>query len=338
MNEQANYFKLGVFVITAFALLVTGLALLGAGDFLKREILVETCFNETVQGLDVGSPVKYRGIEIGKVKTITGASRIYGIRTDYVLVIISLFEDISLGQTGEKVEQRINQALADGLTVQVAFMGLTGAAYLETGYMDENAIAPLNIAWTPKTPYIPSKPNKITQMGESLDRIMKNLETLNIQGLVVKLQELLSLTGKKLGNADVKEISFQAASLLKEIRQTNRKLDSFIGSPRTQALMDDARATMAGARTIVENAEQPIEETLQEFKQAAAATRHMAGSLDTTSRLVDEMMWVNAGSIKEMVDNLKTASENLKQMSQDLKRYPGRLLFDKPPVQKEEKE
>ena len=337
MSEQANYFKLGVFVITAFILLVTGLALLGAGDFLKREILVETCFNETVQGLDVGSPVKYRGIEIGKVKTITGASRIYGIRTDYVLVIISLFEDISLGQTGETTEQRINQALADGLTVQMAFMGLTGAAYLETGYMDKNATAPLEIAWTPQTPYIPSKPNKITQMGESLDRIMKNLETLNIQGLVVKLQDLLSLTGEKLGNADVKEISFQAANLLKEIRQTNRKLDSFIGSPRTQGLMKDARATMAGARTIVEKAGQPIEEALEEFKQAAATTSHMAGSLDTTSRLVDEMMWVNAGSIKEMVDNLKTASENLKQMSQDLKRYPGRLLFDKPPVQKEEK-
>jgi len=101
--------------------------------------------------------------------------------------------------------------------------------------------------------------------------------------------------------------------------------------------MTDARATMAGARTIVEKAGQPIDEALQEFKQAATTTRSMAGSLDTTSRLLDEMMWVNAGSIKETMDNLKTASENLKQMSQDLKRYPGRLLFDEPPVQKEEK-
>ncbi|MCP4116171.1 MAG: MCE family protein [Desulfobacteraceae bacterium] len=337
MSEQANYFKLGVFVITAFTLLVLGLALLGAGDFLKREILVETCFNETVQGLDVGSPVKYRGIEIGKVKTITGASRIYDIRTDYVLVIISLFEDISLGQTGDTTEERIRQALADGLTVQMAFKGLTGAAYLETGYMDKTETAPLEIAWTPKHPYIPSHPNKITQMGESLDRIMKNLETINIQGLVVKLQDLLSLTGEKLGEADVKEISFQAATLLKEVRQTNQKLDGFFASTRTRELMDDARATMAGARTIVEQARNPIEETLKEFRQAAAATSHTAGSLNTTSRLVDEMMWVNAGSIKEMVENLKTASENLKQMSQDLKRYPGRLLFDKPPGKKEEK-
>ncbi len=337
MSEQANYFKLGVFVITAFILLVTGLALLGAGDFLKREILVETCFNETVQGLDVGSPVKYRGIEIGKVNTITGASRIYGIRTNYVLVIISLFEDISLGQTGETVEQRINQALDDGLTVQMAFMGLTGAAYLETGYMDETAISPLEISWTPAHPYIPSKPNKITQMGESLDRIMKNLETINVQGLVVKLQALLTLTGEKLGDANVEEISFQAEKLLKEIRQTNRKLDSFIGSTRTKELMGDARATMAGARTIVEHARQPIDEALDEFKQAAAATNRIAGSLDTTSRLMGEMLWVNAGSIKEMVENLKTASENLKQMSQDLKRYPGRLIFDPPPAKKEER-
>ena len=43
------------------------------------------------------------------------------------------------------------------------------------------------------------------------------------------------------------------------------------------------------------------------------------------------MVWVNAESMNDMVENLKTTSENLKQMSQDLKRYPGRLIFETPP-------
>jgi len=331
MSEQANYFKLGVFVIAAFILLITGLVLFGAGDFLKKEIIVETCFNNTVQGLDAGSPVKYRGIEIGKVKSITEASRIYNVRTDYVLVTISLFENVSFGQTGETVEKRIQQALADGLTVQMAFKGLTGAAYLETGYTNKNDNSRLDITWKSKNIYIPSKPNKMTQMGESLDRIMTNLENINIQGILVKLQELLSITGTKLGEANIKEISFQVESLLKEIRNSNGKLDSFLDSKETKSLLADARAAMAGAKTIVENSKEPVQETLKEFKQAASKTNAIAGSLDRTSLLLGEMVWVNAGSMNDMVENLKTTSENLKQMSQDLKRYPGRLIFETPP-------
>ena len=331
MSEQANHFKLGLFVIISFALLVTALALLGAGDFLKQDTLVETCFNESVQGLDVGSPVKYRGIEIGKVKNITGASGVYGVRSDYVLVIISLFEEISLGQPGGSVKEKIKRAVADGLTVQMAFKGLTGAAYLETNYMDETERAPLTIPWVPKHPYIPSKPNKITQMGESLDRIMKNLEDINIQGVLAELQSVIALSATKLGDADIKEISSQTATLLKEIRTTNARLGEFFDSTHTKGLMSDARAAVTGAKNIVETSKAPISQALAEFKNAAATANSLAGSLDKTSRLLGDMVWVNTDSIKDVVDNLKITSENLKQMSQDIKRYPARLLFEAPP-------
>ncbi|ACN17975.1 ABC-type transporter, periplasmic substrate-binding protein [Desulforapulum autotrophicum HRM2] len=331
MSEQANNFKLGLFVIISFALLVTALALLGAGDFFKQETLVETCFNESVQGLDVGSPVKYRGMDIGKVKEITGASRVYGVRSDYVLVIISLFEDVSLGQPGGSVKDKIEHAVAEGLTVQMAFMGLTGAAYLETNYMGETERIPLTIPWEPKHPYIPSKPNKITQMGESLDRIMKKLEDINIQGVLAELQSVIALSAAKLDNANIKEISTQTATLLREIRTTNARLAELFDSTQTKGLMNDARAAVNGAKDIVESSKAPISQALNEFRGAAATANSLAGSLDKTSRLLGDMVWVNTDSIKDVVDNLKITSENLRQMSQDIKRYPARLLFEAPP-------
>ncbi len=331
MSEQANHFKLGLFVIISFALLVTALALLGAGDFLKQETLVETCFDESVQGLDVGSPVKYRGIEIGKVKKITGASGVYGVRSDYVLVIISLFEDVSLGQPGGSVKEKISRAVADGLSVQMAFKGLTGAAYLETNYMGEAERVPLTIPWKTAYPYIPSKPNKITQMGESLDRIMKNLEDINIQGVLAELQSVIALSAAKLGDADIKEISSQTASLLKEIRTTNAQLGELFDSTQAKELVTDARNAVNAAKDIIESSKVPISQALDDFKNAAATASDLAGSLDKTSRLLGDMVWVNTDSIKDVVDNLKITSENLRQMSQDIKRYPARLLFEAPP-------
>ena len=47
MTQEANYFKLGMFVIVSFLLCAGFLVALGAGTFMKKEVLVETCFNET---------------------------------------------------------------------------------------------------------------------------------------------------------------------------------------------------------------------------------------------------------------------------------------------------
>jgi len=50
MTQKANFFKLGLFVIIAFGLGAAFLIIFGAGQFFKKELLAETCFNESVQG------------------------------------------------------------------------------------------------------------------------------------------------------------------------------------------------------------------------------------------------------------------------------------------------
>ncbi len=358
MSDKANYFKLGLFIITAFSLAVLALALLGAGDFLKKEFLVETCFDESVQGLDVGSSVKYRGIEIGKVKAITSAASVYQVDSHYVLVILALSEDISLGLPGVSSEETLARAVKGGLTVRLAFQGLTGAAYLETDFTDPQSHDPLPLAWIPKYHYIPSEPNTITKLGESLDKIMKNLEKIDIQGIIEHLDALFSLMHTKLDDVNIKELSSQAEGFLKEVRETNRKLDRLMGSEKTKLLLTDARAAVSGVRRIVHDAEQPLKDGLAGFKAASLKTVRLAesieksagpaidslaselkitiGTISDISRALEGMVWLNADRVNAIMENLTVTSENLKQMSRDLKRYPGKLLFERPPGEKTE--
>ena len=70
MSARANFFKIGLFVIGATAALVVLLVLLGAGKLFQTKIVMETYFNESVQGLELGSKVKYRGVIVGEVKSI----------------------------------------------------------------------------------------------------------------------------------------------------------------------------------------------------------------------------------------------------------------------------
>ena len=71
MSRDANYFKLGLFVIGAVIAGIMVLTIIGTGRWLKPRTTIETYFNESVQCLDLGSKMKYRGVVIGEVTRIS---------------------------------------------------------------------------------------------------------------------------------------------------------------------------------------------------------------------------------------------------------------------------
>src|SRR6476659_10571737 len=71
MSQKANYFKLGLFVIGGIVAGVLVLVIIGTGRWFERRVIIETYFKESVQGLDIGSKLKYRGVTIGEVTRIS---------------------------------------------------------------------------------------------------------------------------------------------------------------------------------------------------------------------------------------------------------------------------
>ena len=60
----------GFFVAIGFTLAILVFIWLGMSRFLQKGRFYVTYFDESVQGLDVDSPVKYRGVFIGRVESI----------------------------------------------------------------------------------------------------------------------------------------------------------------------------------------------------------------------------------------------------------------------------
>ena len=67
MAAPTNHYKLGLFVIASFIAALSAAILLGAASMQKKTVKYHSYFNESVQGLDLGSPVKFRGVTIGNV-------------------------------------------------------------------------------------------------------------------------------------------------------------------------------------------------------------------------------------------------------------------------------
>ena len=78
MSAQASYFRIGVFLMSAIAITIVGMVALGGGRWFKNIESFESYFDESVQGLTVGSPIKYRGVQVGTVESVTFVGDVYG--------------------------------------------------------------------------------------------------------------------------------------------------------------------------------------------------------------------------------------------------------------------
>ena len=345
MSQKTNYFKLGLFVILAFALTAAMLIAFGAGQFFKTEPLAETYFNESVQGLNIGSEVKYKGVKIGAVKSITTPTKVYDIASNYVLVTFSLSEDCYVGQTGKRPEERMKKAVEKGLCVFLSFNGLTGSAYLETDYQ-KNGPDDLKISWTPENIYVPSRSSNIKQVKDGISQVMQLLGSLDFQEMKKDLSALLK-------GLNITKVSAQAESLIKELRQTNRDLAKILTSDQVKRILADTGSSVADLKQIVHAAKIPIKQALADINTASGSFKRMAthleqgykgklsdmsgkmdtvlASLEKTSRLLENMIWTNADVIEKTIGNLEDTTENLNQFTRELRKYPGSILMEAPP-------
>jgi ABC-type transporter Mla subunit MlaD len=358
MTQTANYFKLGLFVMLAFCLGVGFLILFGAGEFMKKEILAEACFDESVQGLDVGSEVKYKGVRIGTVKTITTPAKAYQVPSRCVLVVFALDPDAFPAVDGRDPEQAVQAAVDEGLTVYLSFKGITGAAYLETDYLPPGIVDVRDLAWTPEHLHIPSRKSSMKRFGDAVNQILDNLAEINVLGMTRDLEELLETLNRKTAEFDLAGISAQTSAMMAEIQNTGRTLSETLASPEFKKLIRDAEGSFSMIQALVSDIRDPVTRTLEDLSHAAASTRNLTRnledrtdkritelsrqvdgimeSLNQTIAMLENLVWLNSETINRTINNFEHTSENLKQMSLELRRYPARLLLERPPRPVEE--
>jgi paraquat-inducible protein B len=213
MSDDTSYFKIGSFVLVGLCLIIFALLIFGSSKLFQHVVYIETYFEESIQGISEGTPVKYRGLQIGYIKKIAFTSEVYEDkhkspniemhdRSIYVRIAITskLFTRLS----SDEVRQFLSKEVARGLRVKLVAQGLTGVSYLELNYVDP--IPPLHsIAWHTNDFYMPSVTSTLTRLSESAQYIMNELKDVNfkkifqdINLLTVSLTQVASKTDNSL--------------------------------------------------------------------------------------------------------------------------------------------
>ena len=191
MSSKPHYFAIGVFVLAASTLGLIGAVVVSQDAMRSPKHFIETYVDESVQGIDVGTPFKFRGVKAGSVSEIALVSSVYDTRKMYVMVRVAL-DDRDLMEDEEEWQREIQQMIKNGLRLKLVPQGITGLSFLEAEFYPDTDSTPLEIEWEPRYTHIPSTPAMMTLLSRSIERVAAEINTLNLEGIGDNVESITS--------------------------------------------------------------------------------------------------------------------------------------------------
>src|SRR5450631_2515175 len=280
MSAQANFFKLGLVVIGATVVLGLLLLILGSWRWFQSKTPIETYLNESAQGLEVGSKVKYRGVVVGEVTKIGFTYTKYQLdkpmaeRLRYVMIEALLLPRLIGGRASGDITrpETARMEIDKGLRVRLAPQGITGTNYLEIDYVDPKTNPELPISWEPDNLYIPSAQSTVTQFIGTASDILARFQRLDLEGMLTNLNRLLITTNNRIEAVDTEKLSQNTsrvlakldqlpmeqigkdgAALLADLRVTNQRLSAILDDPAFKRLPSDADAAAVALKKVLDD-------------------------------------------------------------------------------------
>jgi phospholipid/cholesterol/gamma-HCH transport system substrate-binding protein len=291
---------------------------LGMSRYFEKGRFYVTYFNESVQGLDKDSPVKYRGVSVGRVHSIV-------VAPDSKLVKVVL--KIETGMT-----------LDTNMVAQLKSVGITGSVFIELDQKkpgEPDRSPPLS--FPSEYPIVASKPSELGEILRGIDDILNKIKAVDLDGISAKVKSNLDAIETAVQDANVKTLSRKAERSLDLLNQIldGPQWDKILASTQDtiraaneffvkgNATLTHAENAFAQARGIIADKEQAIRQALENINTVLERTASLTTGADETLSLMRHNLMVSA-------QNLERASENLNRFLEVLADQPSQLVFGEP--------
>lgn len=327
MASQRAKFAVGLFLAGGIGIAVIAFIWLGMSRFLEKGNYYVTYFNESVQGLDIDSPVKYRGVPVGRVDRIQVAP------------------DSKLIQAILKIET--GQPLERDIIAQLKSVGITGTMFIELDRRkrEEPDRSP-PLSFPSEYPIVASKPSDISQLLQGIDDVIGKVNRIDFDGIALKLKQNLDRIEQTVSDANIKGISGSVEASLEALRRILederwKALPAVLerASVSLNTLLVKANDAATAAEKVFTNAEgilvdrqESIRATLDGFKKAVENANTL---LEKGSSLVagtDETVYDLKRDLLFTMQNMARASESLNRLIELLIDQPSQLLLGDAPL------
>ncbi len=321
MESRSLYIRVGMLVVLGLGMLVGGILLLAGDSILKSSNtrMIETYFSETVQGLDIGAPVKFRGVTVGRVREIGLVSSAYhhqgSVQDDPKWQMVYVRMEIS----GDMAPVATPGQLVDsGLRLQMASQGITGVTYIEANFVSRGRYPIHSVPWAPRYDYVPSIPSTITQVQSAAERFLERLESVDFVGLVANIGGLVTDLRGQLQNGELAGAMAEAKGLLQTLHQAAEQAD-------LPGVMTDLRTSAAALRGVTDGPE--LRNTLRSVTAASERLPALIVALDALVRRTDSRVADVGRDMEPILRDARATLANLRATSELLRQYPSQVLF-----------
>lgn len=283
MPGTTTQFKLGLFAVIALIGIAAAAVGLGIRGARKETIRYETYFDESAQGLELGAPVKYRGVRIGNVSDIS-------IAPDRKQVRVGLAIDRATA---------VQLALDDkspALRSQLAMQGITGVKFIDMDFVDATKNPQPILPFPPGRHYIPSRPSLFKGLEGRLGGVVRDLPE-----LIDTATTMLDKLSRVLDDAREQRLAARAGQLLDNLDGTNAEVHRWVDDLQRARVPGRTSALLAKLDTLTSKLDRTLDE-LGGTGELIASAKHATDQLGEVGR-------TTKGSSRELERTLRELSE-----------------------------
>ncbi len=301
MSKKANSSKIGAFVIGAIVLITVVIAIFGTGRMFTQMEHYVVYFRDSAAGLDNGSPVKLKGVQIGEVTDVTA---VFADNWEfYVEVIIEVDRDVVVNASGMEdttPEAEITALIARGLRAQLETQSLVlGQKYVKLDLFPDSELRYqfLNQEYT-EIPSIPTV-GVGEQIGHTLSRLVD-----------------------KIDDVPIAELSQSMLSAIQGI-------DSLVHSPELWGMIVAAERAFNETTVILADINDQIGPVSADVAEATAAMKRALAAADTLLVTLRGVAVENQADVYTTVKELSETARSLRNLLDYLQRHPDAMIWGK---------
>ncbi len=301
MATEASKFRVGVFVLAGVLILLAAVFIFSASRYLQETRTYATYFRESVQGLEINAPVKFRGLNVGRVSTIR-------IAPDGKLIEVLLQVD----------QNRFRPKKAHIILLRNA--NISGIKYLEVEMREgREQLSPV-LSFTNEYPVIPSYPS--AQITEILDTIKKQFDDIDARGISMGVTTVLARINELLDRGRWDPIVSNTHVAAEALGMISAEVQSYVAMGALSNLVNNATVASQHLRALSARLDDDrLESLLHELTELVARLNQIA--------------YTTESSFDPVLQDLQRSAANLRSFTEQLKTRPSQTLFGSPTTEKQ---
>lgn len=324
MRRSANVTLIGAFVAGGVVLFIVAMVLLGAGSFSGRKPGAIAYFEDSVSGLDIGAPVKFRGVSVGKVSQVL-------LRTpgqtgsDYAVPVVMEFTPDLLTRRG------IDEALLDkqglGLSIEKGLRAklqqqsvITGVLYVELDYFPDTPIK----LHDPKgeLPEVPTLPSNLGALTKAVSQTLTQLSKVDFVSITGKVDSILGRLDEGASRIEFQKINGNLVAASENIAKVT-------SDPAITQAVRDFSAAMKGVEALARRLDGKVDPVAADVGAMAEAGRKALQRLEEASANLRTLTRPGSPArrdLEQALSDVSEAAQAIRSLADFIERNPETVL------------